>query len=289
MNVLHKWLSNFSNYVDSQNGFIVDEVNSIHHKMIHWLVQALIRLAPDKPDLSEEAKKIVYDSSSSVQELEKNSHTISEKLEKFSFALAEYFIIKLIKLNLFYNFFSRCNIIITEDENNRKSNEESKYEKEFQNLQNFKNEVKEWNFTLKLMVSELIGDKSHRKILSDRLGHLSTAESREKSNLDSLNMDENDDNENNEEDEDDQVEKSENDEEDYNENDQNNRDNKNMSEMSPKKSSPKFEIIANDSNTEYKFLENLNFDESNDLSEQELKSTVFNAYKTIENLQNDLM
>lgn len=50
-----------------------------------------------------------------------------------------------------------------------------------------------------------------------------------------------------------------------------------------------FEIINKDTNTERKFLENINFDESNSLSENELKSTVFNAFKTIEKLQNDLL
>lgn len=82
-------MANFSNYVDSQNGFIVDQVNSLNHKMTHWLVQALIRLAPDRPGLSEEVKRIVYDSTSNVETLEKNSHAISENFEKFSIALAE--------------------------------------------------------------------------------------------------------------------------------------------------------------------------------------------------------
>ena len=50
-----------------------------------------------------------------------------------------------------------------------------------------------------------------------------------------------------------------------------------------------FEIIGQDLNTEKKFLENLNLDDSNHLTQEELKSTVFNAYKTIENLQTDLM
>lgn len=82
-------MANFSNYVDSQNGFIVDQVSSLNHKMTHWMVQALIRLAPDRPELSEEAKRIVYDSISSVENLEKNSLKISEVFEKFSLALAE--------------------------------------------------------------------------------------------------------------------------------------------------------------------------------------------------------
>ena len=50
-----------------------------------------------------------------------------------------------------------------------------------------------------------------------------------------------------------------------------------------------FEIIGPDTNTERKFLENLNLENENHLTEAELKASVFNAKKTIESLQNDLM
>ena len=50
-----------------------------------------------------------------------------------------------------------------------------------------------------------------------------------------------------------------------------------------------FEILAMDSNTERKFLDNISFDKPDHLSEAELKSTIFNSYKTIETLQQDLM
>ena len=50
-----------------------------------------------------------------------------------------------------------------------------------------------------------------------------------------------------------------------------------------------FEVLQVDSNTQRKFLENIDFDDSHHLTEAELKNTVFNAYKTIEKLQGDLM
>ncbi len=37
--------------------------------MVHWMVQALLRLAPDQEDLSEEAKKTIYASTSSKNDL----------------------------------------------------------------------------------------------------------------------------------------------------------------------------------------------------------------------------
>jgi hypothetical protein len=51
-----------------------------------------------------------------------------------------------------------------------------------------------------------------------------------------------------------------------------------------------FEIITHDTNTERKFLENLNMNgEGEHLDENELKTTVFNAFKTIEGLQTSLL
>ncbi len=55
------------------------------------------------------------------------------------------------------------------------------------------------------------------------------------------------------------------------------------------KSMVSFEIIGPDTNTEKKFLENLNLEDANHLTEAEMKATVFNANRTIETLQNDLV
>lgn len=55
------------------------------------------------------------------------------------------------------------------------------------------------------------------------------------------------------------------------------------------KSGTPFEVIGPDTNTERKFLENLNLEDSNHLTEAELKTTVFNAQRTIETLQTDLV
>lgn len=50
-----------------------------------------------------------------------------------------------------------------------------------------------------------------------------------------------------------------------------------------------FERLNEEKNTQRLFLENITMDEANQLSEAELKSSVFNALKTIEKLHQDLM
>ncbi len=56
-----------------------------------------------------------------------------------------------------------------------------------------------------------------------------------------------------------------------------------------KEQSVAFEILTKDSNTQKNFLENINLNNSNHLTENELKTTVFNAIKTINKLQSELM
>jgi hypothetical protein len=51
--------------------------------MIHWMIQILIHLAPDQ-DLSDEALKIMYTSSSSVEKLIEVARKLIEKIESFT-------------------------------------------------------------------------------------------------------------------------------------------------------------------------------------------------------------
>jgi len=50
-----------------------------------------------------------------------------------------------------------------------------------------------------------------------------------------------------------------------------------------------FEILTEDTNTQRRYLDNIDFNDSNHLSEAELKSTAYNALKTIDKLQHELM
>lgn len=53
------------------------------------MVQVVIRLAKDREELSDEAKKLIYETTSSVDNLEKISLHLGESIEKFTNTLAE--------------------------------------------------------------------------------------------------------------------------------------------------------------------------------------------------------
>lgn len=109
---MNSWLASFSHFIDSQDAFLVEQVSILftvmnrfwkcfinnnnikvhvfHTKMVHWMVQVLIRLAKDREELSEEAKRLIYETTASVENLEKISLHLADTLEKFTESLAEY-------------------------------------------------------------------------------------------------------------------------------------------------------------------------------------------------------
>jgi hypothetical protein len=144
---------------------------------------------------------------------------------------------------------------------------------------------------VKLLIGEIKGGKSRRGNLSSRHKRSSSKESRF-SNEDSRrtndyvenSLDESTANKT----ADDPIKTTE-DEEEKHKTQQQTQDEKEIENaIEPMKSST-YEILAVDSNTERKFLENITFNQPDHLSDVELKSTVFNSYKTIETLQQDLM
>lgn len=217
---------------------------------------------------------------------------------------------------------------MTYEENNRKASEQSTYEKEYNDIKNLQNDQQEWRYVAKLLVSELKGGKTLRKsILGDRFSSFSgsvrekeiekeaeqeqtTTEEADKILLDELKSSENipivvENNEKEEETEEDEKEEEENDEEqkegkdkegknqgEEEEGGEDGTEHSDDGEEKPKEAPmdpTMFETLNPETNTQRLFLENINLEETNQLSETELKSTVFNALKTIEKLHADLM
>ena len=54
------------------------------------MIETLIYLAPDNEDISEEARVILYDSISSIEEIEKIAQELTEKVQNFTNSLVRY-------------------------------------------------------------------------------------------------------------------------------------------------------------------------------------------------------
>lgn len=59
-------------------------MSTIHTKMIHWIIQVLIRLAPDQEDLSEEAKVSIYNSTDTIEVLTFRANDLMVQIESFT-------------------------------------------------------------------------------------------------------------------------------------------------------------------------------------------------------------
>lgn len=84
INSIHEWLASFSHYIESQDACTIDQVNIVHSNMIRWMVQILIRLAPDSEELSEEARQTIYVNSDSIEKLIETANTLIEKIDSFT-------------------------------------------------------------------------------------------------------------------------------------------------------------------------------------------------------------
>ena len=60
------------------------QVSTLHSEMIRWMVQVLLRLAPDKEGNSKEAKEIVLLGSATLNQIHASAKTLFEQLEVFS-------------------------------------------------------------------------------------------------------------------------------------------------------------------------------------------------------------
>ena len=73
--------------VTSYQGNQVDsllQVGTLHTEMVKWMVQLLLRLAPDKKEHSAEAREAVLLGSATVRELQNNAKSLFQRLESFS-------------------------------------------------------------------------------------------------------------------------------------------------------------------------------------------------------------
>ena len=65
------------------------QVEEIHHRMVHWMIQTLIRLAPEREELSAEAKRLMYDANNSPENLEAVAFELIGAVQRFSNSMIE--------------------------------------------------------------------------------------------------------------------------------------------------------------------------------------------------------
>ena len=75
--------------MDSLDALLTERISTIHLRLVHWMIQVLIRLAPDQEYISDEAKESIYKSSDSIENLILNSNELKDCLEELTKSIIE--------------------------------------------------------------------------------------------------------------------------------------------------------------------------------------------------------
>lgn len=136
--MVQKWLSSTTNSIDSEDAKLVEAVNSLHTEMIKWMVQVLLRLAPDRPDHSAEARDAVLLGSTTVAELNANAKSLFQRLFNFSAYVTQC-----------------CSGIVNEHVQQKITEQDDDPERELRELHKLQSECDGWITTAKLLLDEL--------------------------------------------------------------------------------------------------------------------------------------
>ncbi|XP_071115667.1 axonemal dynein light chain domain-containing protein 1-like [Haliotis cracherodii] len=136
-----KWATTASNTIDSEDAKLVEQVSTLHAEMVQWMVQMLLRLAPDKEGNSVEAGEMVLLGSSSIPLLHENAKSLFERLQKFS------------------NYVTLCcDGIVLDNTLQRQDNMEEHADQELRDLRRLRGECEDWTHTAKILTSQLTGE-----------------------------------------------------------------------------------------------------------------------------------
>ncbi|XP_075254289.1 axonemal dynein light chain domain-containing protein 1-like isoform X2 [Convolutriloba macropyga] len=128
------WMASATNGIDNETQKIIDKVGSVHKSLIHWMVQVLLKLAPDRPDNVGDSYNANF---ATVEQIEEQGLKLEKTLIKFS----EYLI-------------SCCGSAVMDVERGQTVDTDAEY----RDLKKIAKESNEWVNTGRILVQELRGD-----------------------------------------------------------------------------------------------------------------------------------
>lgn len=84
MRKAHMWSVTANNTIDSEDSRYVEQVVQFHTQMVKWMVNVLLRLAPDRPDTSQESIQQSLINSPSIPDLTEEAQLLFTQLDDFS-------------------------------------------------------------------------------------------------------------------------------------------------------------------------------------------------------------
>ncbi|XP_052789465.1 axonemal dynein light chain domain-containing protein 1-like isoform X3 [Mya arenaria] len=136
---VQKWVTTATNAIDSEDAKLVEQVSGLHSEMIQWMVQVLLRLAPDREGNSKEAGEIALLASKTLNELHEGAKRLFEQLQMFSLKVVQC-----------------CNGIVMENTQQRRDEMEENADHELKDLNRLKQECEDWTKTAKILCGHLM-------------------------------------------------------------------------------------------------------------------------------------
>ncbi|XP_039257089.2 axonemal dynein light chain domain-containing protein 1-like [Styela clava] len=136
---IQKWLKDTVNGIEGENGKMVAQVSSIHTRMIHWMVQMLLLLAPNKANKMPSESSL--EASCSLEELTKKCQELSDHLSRIT------------------SYLCQCTHSIVQVSVQRKKDAgDDDADHEQRDFARVKSECKEWIRTCQLLLNTLLSE-----------------------------------------------------------------------------------------------------------------------------------
>ncbi|KAL8625878.1 hypothetical protein ACOMHN_012470 [Nucella lapillus] len=136
-----KWATTSSNSIDSEDAKLVEQVSTLHSEMVRWMVQTLLRLAPDKKGNSVEAAEMALLGSVSLPQLHVNAKHLFHSLHTFSGYVT-----------------LCCDAIVMDNTQKRQDLNEENADHEIRDLKRLRTECEDWIHTAQVLMSQLTGE-----------------------------------------------------------------------------------------------------------------------------------
>ncbi|XP_038045386.1 axonemal dynein light chain domain-containing protein 1-like isoform X3 [Patiria miniata] len=133
-----KWLASTTNGIDSEDSKLVEQVAVLHAEMVHWIIQVLLRLAPNQPNSPPEAVESSMATTDTIPQIQEKAAVMFDKLTRFS------------------NYITGCCANIVAEEVQKRQDEGAEdADHELRDLKKLKSECAEWIHTATILIEDL--------------------------------------------------------------------------------------------------------------------------------------
>ncbi|XP_022084228.1 axonemal dynein light chain domain-containing protein 1-like isoform X2 [Acanthaster planci] len=133
-----KWLASTTNGIDSEDSKLVEQVQVLHAEMVHWIIQVLLRLAPNQPNSPPEAVESSMATTDTIAQIQEKAAVIFDKLTRFT------------------NYITGCCSNIVAEEVQRRQDEGAEdADHELRDLKKLKSECADWIHTATILIEDL--------------------------------------------------------------------------------------------------------------------------------------